>query len=214
MTISPEGDALHSRLLHIHPVDLRTLSASSVNDLELQGLDTELPTLLISECCLVYLSPTEADNVLEFFTKGVFPAPSSSAMTSTPLGLLIYEPIRPDDPFGKTMVSNLALRGIHLQTLHQYASLEAQRERLKKHGFLDGQGAADVNFIWKNWIDEAEKERVSKLEMLDELEEWNLLAAHYCVAWGWREGQVSHSSEEDKEDIEKGFEGWKTIASQ
>lgn len=105
------------------------------------------------------------------------------------------------------MVANLATRGIHLQTLHRYASLSAERERLREHGFVSGQGAADVDFIWERWISEEEKERVAGLEMLDEIEEWKLLASHYCVAWGWREG--------NEDNAEGGvFEGWKRLEGQ
>jgi [phosphatase 2A protein]-leucine-carboxy methyltransferase len=199
------GDSLHLPHYHIHPIDLRTLAAnaaqpststteSATNDsqrstqdhetgtvIKLPGIDPTLPTLLISECCLIYLSPTSADAVIDYFAQHLFPP-------TTPLGLIVYEPIRPDDPFGKTMVSNLAARGIQLQTLHKYASLPAQRQRSVDHGLRTGQGAVDIDFIWNWWIGEAEKERVAALEMLDEIEEWRLLAQHYCVAWGWRDG--------------------------
>ncbi|GAQ10558.1 hypothetical protein ALT_7879 [Aspergillus lentulus] len=215
VSISDSGDALHSPTYHLHPVDLRTLAASSSattsrspsspNPTEkdqppcpLQGVDPTLPTLLISECCLVYLSPRDATDVVEYFTKVLFPA-------SVPLGLIIYEPIRPDDAFGRTMVANLATRGIQLQTLHEYASLEAQRRRLREHGLDSGQAAADIDFIWERWVSEAEKERVAGLEMLDEVEEWQLLARHYCVAWGWRSGAG---------DDTVAFDGWKEIEGQ
>jgi [phosphatase 2A protein]-leucine-carboxy methyltransferase len=49
------------------------------------------------------------------------------------------------------------------------------------------QCAADINFIWNRWVDVAEKERVASCEMLDEIEEWILLAQHYCIVWGWRD---------------------------
>ncbi|KAJ5204684.1 uncharacterized protein N7498_005563 [Penicillium cinerascens] len=210
VTVSEAGDALHSPSYHIHPVDLRSLSADSSLSETLPGVDRELPTLLISECCLIYLSPTEAAQVVSFFTEHVF-GPSSEATagedtqqcSQAPLGLVLYEPIRPDDPFGRTMVSNLAARGIQLQTLHKYASLEAQRARLREHGLSSGQAAADIDFIWERWVSEEEKERVSSLEMLDEMEEWRLLARHYCIAWGWRDGN----------DVEA-FEGWSTIQAQ
>ena len=84
------------------------------------------------------------------------------------------------------MESNLASRGIHLQTLHTYSTLAKQRARLKEVGFSDGQEAADVDFLWENWVTPEEKDRVSRCEMLDEIEEWKLLAEHYCVAWGCR----------------------------
>ncbi|EAW22466.1 protein C-terminal leucine carboxyl O-methyltransferase ppm1 [Aspergillus fischeri NRRL 181] len=215
VAIPDSGDALHSPTYHLHPVDLRTLAASastttsrspsSPNPTEkdqppcpLQGVDPTLPTLLISECCLVYLSPREATDVVEYFAKTLFPA-------SVPLGLIIYEPIRPDDAFGRTMVANLATRGIQLQTLHEYASLEAQRRRLREHGLDSGQAAADIDFIWERWVSETEKERVAGLEMLDEVEEWQLLARHYCVAWGWRSGAGEDTGV---------FDGWKEIEGQ
>lgn len=195
--ISETGDALHSPGYHIHPLDLRELSRHAPSSLPstsstaatepmpsfespslLPDVDRNLPTLLISECCLVYLSPQEADDVVRYFTKTLFP--------STSLGLIIYEPIRPDDPFGRTMVANLATRGIHLQTLSKYATLDAQRARLREQGLDTGQAAADIDFLWERWVSEAEKERVAGLEMLDEMEEWRLLAGHYCITWGWR----------------------------
>lgn len=207
MTISSEGDAFHSKFLHIHPVDLRTLSESSTT--RLQDVDTSLPTLIISECCLVYLPPTDAANVVSYFTKTLFPSTNGEG-APTPLGLIIYEQIRPDDPFGRTMVSNLAARGIQLQTLNKYASLEAQSQRLREHGFVSGHAAADVDFIWEKWVSEEEKERVAALEMLDEVEEWKLLAAHYCVAWGWRKSGPADGGDEANGSSEV-FSSWNEL---
>jgi len=186
LTVSSDGTALHSLNYHIHPFDLRTLHppGSSPSDLpppEIPYIDPSLPTLLISECCLIYLAPAAADAVVNYFAKHLF-APS------TPLGVILYEPINPSDAFGKVMVSNLAQRGIVLQTLRRYGSLEAQMERMRAHGF-SGKGGADVKRLWETGVNEVEKERISCLEMMDEVEEWNLLASHYCVIWGWRGGE-------------------------
>jgi [phosphatase 2A protein]-leucine-carboxy methyltransferase len=87
------------------------------------------------------------------------------------------------------MVSNLTSRGIHLQTLQKFENLAAQRLRLQSCGFVTSQNATDTDYIWRKWVSEEEKERVSKCEMLDEIEEWILLAKHYCVVWGSREAQ-------------------------
>ncbi|KAJ5904514.1 hypothetical protein N7504_006897 [Penicillium tannophilum] len=193
VTVSEAGDSLHSPSYHIHPLDLRSLSSSTSPEI-LPGIDTTLPTLLISECCLIYLLPTEAAEVVSFFTERLF-------QPTTPLGLILYEPIRPDDAFGRTMVSNLATRGIQLQTLHKYATLKAQRTRLHEQGFVSGQAVADIEFLWERWVDEKEKERVSRLEMLDEMEEWQLLARHYCIAWGWRDDAAA-------------FQGWTMLQAQ
>ena len=167
---------------HLHPVDLRTLDQSKEPPCTFRSIDTSLPTVIISECCLVYLTPTAADIVALYFTKHLFPP-------NTPLGMILYEPINPHDPFGKVMVSNLAARGIVLQTLRKYGSLEAQAVRMKAYGFNDSRGA-DVNKLWIEGVDEKEKERVAALEMIDEVEEWELLAGHYSVIWGWRNAEA------------------------
>ncbi|KAI9801450.1 MAG: carboxy methyl transferase for protein phosphatase 2A [Piccolia ochrophora] len=182
--VSNDGNALYSPTYNIHPIDLRTLRPPNDGEASpspLPNLDPTLPTMLLSECCLIYLSPPNADAILKYFSSHLFPP-------STPLGLVIYEPVNPNDSFGRVMVRNLANRGIVLQTLRKYASLGRQRERLRVMGFANGQGSADVDFIWEDWITSEEKERVAKLEMLDEVEEWRMLAQHYCVAWGWRDG--------------------------
>lgn len=180
LDISADGSTLRSSNYFIQPIDLRTLTGITAEDQtnavqELSHINASAPTLLISECCLVYLEPTAADAVLNFFT----------SLLRSALGIVIYEPINPFDPFGEVMVSNLAARGIVLQTLQKYHSLTVQKSRLLNHGFEDVD-FADVDWIWENWIDEEEKRRVAGLEMVDEVEEWQLLARHYCVVWGRR----------------------------
>ena len=178
--LSDNGAALITSGYCVHPQDLRHLPRKKE---PLARVDTTIPTLVISECCLVYLPPNDADAVLQYFSK-LFPA-------TTPLAVVIYEPIRPHDPFGRTMISNLASRGLQLQTLEKYHDLSQQAERLRSHAFSTQQGnggaeAADMDFIWHQWIAMEEKERVEGLEWMDEVEEFVLLAKHYCLAWGWR----------------------------
>ena len=171
-------DTLHAGNYCVHPVDLRTLDPSQKPPQSFDRIEKALPTLIISECCLCYLAPAAADMVALYFTQHLF-------SSSTPLGLVLYEPIEPNDAFGKVMVSNLAARGIVLQTLRKYGSLEAQAARMKAYGF-GGTGGADIKELWKKGVDDQEKERVAGLEMVDEVEEWELLAGHYCVVWAWR----------------------------
>lgn len=195
LNISEDRDALQSPHYHIHPIDLRSLSLDTPTD-HLAGVDPSLPTLMISECCLIYLPPKEADNVLEYFTQKLFPS-------TTPLSFVLYEPINPHDAFGRTMVANLATRGIILETLDKYDSLDRERKRLLDVGLTSGQKAGDIDFLWEKWTTQDEKDRVARIEMLDEIEEWKLLSQHYCVAWGWREPQDSHI-----------FDSWETLPSQ
>lgn len=173
-------------MYRLNALDLRDLTAKSPP--VIPGLDSELPTLLLSECCLCYLPPDAASIVLHYFSMNIKDA----------LAVVVYEPVRPFDAFGKTMVSNLASRGIHLQTLKRYFSLEAQRHRLRIAGFTAGQGARDVYQLWEedHWVSQGERDRIERLEWLDEIEEWQLLASHYCVAWGWR-GDIFGEAWED-----------------
>ncbi|QPC78430.1 hypothetical protein HYE68_009182 [Fusarium pseudograminearum] len=173
---------------YCHGQDLRNFSLSKASkedndtqetpqekpEITLPGLRTDIPTLLLSECCLCYLNGTEASDVLNFFTSRI---PN--------LATIIYEPIRPDDPFGKMMVSNLAARRIEMPTLKMYPTPEDQRARLSKAGF-ETVHHMTIEDIWQTWVSPEEKQRVDYLEGLDEVEEWKLLAAHYIVVWASR----------------------------
>ncbi|KAI5925243.1 S-adenosyl-L-methionine-dependent methyltransferase [Camillea tinctor] len=162
-----------------HGLDLRDLLKEDRKSIV--GVRTDIPTLLISECCLCYLEVSESSNIIKHFTDRI-----------QSLSVIVYEPIHPNDPFGKQMVSNLAARRIRMPTLDEYTDPHKQEARLRNAGFNSTQSLT-IEEIWKKWVTAEEKERVDSLEGLDELEEWNLLAGHYVVAWAWRG---------------KGFEGW------
>lgn len=118
--VSDEDSRLTSYAYHIHPQDLRQLAKGKS---ALTGIDTALPTFFVWECCLIYLTPDHADAVLQYFT--------SLFSQSTPLAIVVYEPIRPNDSFGRTMASNVTARSIQLQILEKYADLREQRETVK-----------------------------------------------------------------------------------
>jgi [phosphatase 2A protein]-leucine-carboxy methyltransferase len=157
---------------YCHGVDLRQLPDPSSESPLLPGLRTDLPTLVVSECCLCYLSPEDASRVLAYFGSQI---PN--------LAIAIYEPTRPDDSFGRIMVSNLAARHIRMPTLDVYREPRDQEDRLRQAGF-DLVRHMTIEDCWEMWIAPEEKERVDSLEGLDEVEEWKLLAAHYVVVWG------------------------------
>ena len=43
----------------------------------------------------------------------------------------------------------------------------------------------DMNDFYNNMLDSTERDRVEKLEMFDEYEEWHLKCAHYMVLLGY-----------------------------
>ncbi|KAA8571908.1 hypothetical protein EYC84_001857 [Monilinia fructicola] len=159
-----------------HPLDLRNLSA--ITDLDsFHGIKNNLPTLIISECCLCYLEVDTAQNVIKWFADKI---PS--------IGIVLYEPVGVHDAFGQMMVENLASRGIVMPTVQKYKTLKDQKDRLAGLGFSTMEGgtnAISIQDVWENWVSDRERERLDRLEGLDEVEEWLLLARHYSVVWGW-----------------------------
>lgn len=157
---------------HCHALDLRDIS-KSVTELP-SPIRNDIPTLLLSECCLCYLTQQDSEDVLQFFSSKI-----------NHLAALLYEPMPLQDAFGEMMVSNLRARHINMPSLEKYKDQHAQLSRLRESGF-DSVGHATIENTWDKWVDDKERERVDRLEGLDEVEEWKLLAAHYVVVWGAR----------------------------
>jgi [phosphatase 2A protein]-leucine-carboxy methyltransferase len=183
-----DGERLQPRYI-CHPLDLRNLPSLQSLD-SFQGLRSDVPTLIISECCLCYLAIDTAGDVMKWFGDRI-----------PDLGIVVYEPIGVDDAFGQMMVENLAARGIVMPTVQRYKTLADQISRLVELGFTGEEGrgamARSMDDIWQWWISAEEKERLDGLEGLDEVEEWQMLARHYAVVWGFTGVN--------------GFEGWKAL---
>ncbi|KAI6785099.1 Leucine carboxyl methyltransferase 1 [Emericellopsis cladophorae] len=178
ITVSEDATCWSSELgargeYHCHGLDLRKLVDADESQVLIPGLRTDMPTLVVSECCLCYLATEQAAAVLAYFHKRI---PS--------LGTVIYEPVLPHDAFGKVMTANLAARGISMPTLDSYPTPADQEKRLSEAGFVGAVKAMTVEEIWRKWVTDDEKARLDSLEGLDEVEEWELLAGHYVVAWG------------------------------
>jgi [phosphatase 2A protein]-leucine-carboxy methyltransferase len=134
-----------------HALDLRNLASKAVTDFK--GLRTDIPTLLISECCLCYLQDTIASQVIRWFISQM---PASM--------VILYEPVGVDDAFGQRMVQNLEAQGIVMPTFQTYKTLEDQKARLAGLGF-DEPRAENTETIWETWIPEEERERVSSCSL-------------------------------------------------
>merc|ERR1712107_753500 len=62
---------------------------------------SNVPTLFLSECVLVYMQATHVDAIIKWAANAVQDAPSA---------MVVYEQTNPSDRFGKVMVENLAAR--------------------------------------------------------------------------------------------------------
>ena len=95
--------------------------------------------------------------------------------------------------FGEQMMTNLRLRGC--PPIGAASSAKALHERLQgscgvrgAHGWPpwspeDGGGAVSMTEAIARVLDPSDWARARSIEPLDELEEFLLLQAHYCLAW-------------------------------
>ncbi|KAI7882931.1 leucine carboxyl methyltransferase [Lichtheimia hyalospora FSU 10163] len=138
------------------------------------GFKVDAPTLVISECVLIYLDPLDSNRIVNWLTQEL-----TDAMVA------LYEQIKPDDAFGRMMIHNLQSRHIELRGIHAYPELKDQEQRFLRLGWDDAK-ALDINMVHDTLLDPRDFSRMAKLEMLDEMEEWRLLSEHYCVAWAYK----------------------------
>ncbi|KAJ1565629.1 hypothetical protein HK405_011937, partial [Cladochytrium tenue] len=135
-----------------------------------------VPTLFVAECVLVYLPAATTVELLRW---------CAAEMQSC--YLVTYEQINPEDAFGRVMVENLRSRNLHLPGLHAFPTAESHAQRCVSAGF-SGAAALTMRQFYAERVAPDEADRVRRLELLDELEEWLLMADHYCVAWAWAGG--------------------------
>ncbi|KAJ3001014.1 hypothetical protein HDV02_000083 [Globomyces sp. JEL0801] len=169
IVVENQGSEIRSKDYWLIPGDLREFDTQLLPNLISKGLDTSLPTLFVSECCLIYLDSSISNQIIASIT----------SQFNEPF-LICYEQILPSDAFGKVMLQNLKYRGIELPGIHDFPTLESHNERFLSLNWKFVQ-SIDINTLWKTYIDENEKQRVQKLELFDELEEWILLNDHYCI---------------------------------
>ncbi|KAL1935866.1 hypothetical protein VTP01DRAFT_5006 [Rhizomucor pusillus] len=163
--------------------DLREWAAQIAPRLHHHGFDASAPTLFLSECVMIYLDPAHSQAILDWVTSQV-----KNCM------FVLYEQIRPRDAFGQMMIRNLQSRNIELKGLEAFPDLADQERRFMQLGW-NGAKAVDINTIHDTYLEREDISRMAKLEILDELEEWKLLAGHYCIAWAYK------ADEESKDDF-------------
>lgn len=151
--------------------DLRDLAALD-KVIASSGLDLNFPTLFLSECVLIYMTVEESAALIAW-TSEKFPVSH----------FVLYEQVEPHDNFGKAMLDNLKQRGCPLLSIMAYPTLQDQKKRFQGLGW-DYVEVQDMDYIFEHVVakDPEERKRVFALEFMDELEEWQLMHRHYCIA--------------------------------
>nr|XP_033818880.1 leucine carboxyl methyltransferase 1 [Geotrypetes seraphini] len=140
------------------------------------NLDTQLPTVLVAECVLVYMSQEQSANLIKW----------ASCKFHTAM-LINYEQVNMNDRFGQIMVENLQRRQCHLAGVEVCQSLESQRGRLLSNGW-ENATALDMMKVYSS-LPQNDVGRIEKLEFLDEKELLEQLLLHYCISWATKDGQ-------------------------
>ena len=157
--------------LYLLSTDLRN-DTKVIEALVQAGLDASVPTLTLTECVLVYLeqegSQKLCDSVNRLLINNVW---------------LSYDMITPTDAFGKTMLRNLREAGFKVPGFTDYPTLKHQKARFANQGCADPATTDSITMLqaYERMLTADDKVRVNKLEMFDEVEEWQLLMSHYAL---------------------------------
>lgn len=164
-----DAHSLDSDRYCIIGADLREISSLDEKLKKFQ-LNPELPTLFMSECVLVYMTPQQSSNLLHW------------AADSFPTAMYInYEQVNMLDRFGQVMIENLQRRQCNLAGVETCQSLDLQKERFLKAGW-EHADALDMMTVY-SMLPQEDVARVERLEFLDEKELLQQLLQHYSICW-------------------------------
>lgn len=161
---------LHAANYHLIGVDLPNLDELFAK-FKTSEVNFDLPTIFLTECVLVYMEPSNCFNLLRALSERF----SSAAFIN-------YEQVNMNDRFGEVMLSNLRARGCTLAGVESCLSLATQIGRFVDCGWTAK--AWDMIQVYGS-LPAAERQRIERIEMLDERELLDQLFQHYCIAVAW-----------------------------
>jgi len=132
------GTTLHSVKYHMLPADPRSHSSEPIAPLftstspssssqECPILSSDLPTLLLFECVLVYVAPEASQVLVQWFVD--YLAPSSV------LGVMVYKMFGLNASFRTMIAENLKVRGVSLPGAEPHPAFESLPQHFTKHEF-------------------------------------------------------------------------------
>jgi [phosphatase 2A protein]-leucine-carboxy methyltransferase len=164
-----DSSGIYGKHYSIVGVDLRNIDDVGKKLADV-GIQPDKPTMILTECVLVYMETSEARRILSW-ASGMFPT-----------ALFVnYEPVNVYDQFGKVMLENLRLRSCALLGASDCVSLDQQKIRFLDCGW-DNAYALDMWSIYSR-LPKHELQRIERLEFLDEVELLQQLLQHYSISW-------------------------------
>lgn len=139
---------------------------------KISEVNFDRPTIFLAECVLVYMEPKNCFNLLRALSDKFANA-----------AFINYEQVNMNDRFGDVMLANLRARGCTLAGVESCLSLDSQVNRFRECGW-SGAKAWDMIQVY-NSLPTGERQRIERIEMLDERELLDQLFQHYCITVGW-----------------------------
>ncbi|CAB1338279.1 unnamed protein product [Coregonus sp. 'balchen'] len=168
-----DGHSLDSDRYCIIGADLRDIPGLD-DKLKKFHLNPELPTLFLSECVLVYMTPDQSSKLVNW-----------ASDTFHTAMFVNYEQLNMMDRFGQVMIENLQRRQCNLAGVEVCQSLESQKERFLKTGW-ENADALDMMTVY-SVIPQDDVARIERLEFLDEKELLQQLLQHYSICWATKD---------------------------
>lgn len=133
------------------------------------GFDPTLPTLIVTECVFLYLEKSATEALCARF-----------GATCAHCAWLSYDMISPSDSFGRVMLRNLTSRGFHLPGVIDFPDLFSQEKRFLQFGWTQATSRTMLEY-YRVHLSADVRTRIEAVELLDEIEEWQLIMNHYAV---------------------------------
>ena len=169
ISIDDEGANYKFDNLHFLSGDLRD-TKNIIESLLRSGIDRSVPTLILTECVMVYLEKSPTMDLCKAFSELLLECV-----------WVTYDMISPSDVFGRTMLKNLNAARFHIPGFTDFPTKESQVERFIESGWNDARSITMLS-VYEDYISIEEKHRIARLEIFDEIEEWQMLMSHYTLS--------------------------------
>ena len=167
---NPEGPRFYARIRQLHRVRADESSTIFLHELQNIGIDTQLPIIMLAECCFMYLPQRQVDALMAMLK-------SAFRMVQ----LILYEPLLADDPFSMQMIRNFHQRRINLES-HCIRPLMPCGTYFEKTGWHVNRLLTMQEMEKSDVLSAEDYQLLNRLAALDEYEEWILVSNHYYIA--------------------------------
>lgn len=147
------------------------------------GFNTELPTLILAECCLMYLTVAAGDALIRWSNSIRANFCAFDPIVSVPRSPSSSMASLNGDSFGEVMMENFMMRGFDPVALRAYPSRDDVTKRFSRYGNPAIRAYSMFELETKpettDLFCQADRRTLRMKAQLDEYEEWTLMAEHY-----------------------------------